>query len=572
MRHPFLPGSNLRVRTASSPGKCLAAALALFALIALSARAAASSWPMVAGPDAMVEAGAQRDGEPPGPPPGVARYAMPQALPGRAGRLVDFHGTVWLFDLALGRWEEGLRNRALTTGDRLSTGPDGRAEVRIGSTELRLGPRTELEFVDIGEDRLVWRLATGNLAWRVRRHEIARESELRAAGVRVSADGPGHYRLDVRNDVVWASAWRGGLRVDSGDQLVTVGAGRRAEFMRPGPGQGTAVTWSAPDRDAFSDWVARDEARDDQLAAAGAGYVSPEMTGAEDLDRHGRWERHPEYGVVWTPLVVAAGWEPFRHGRWIWHARWGWTWTDAAAWGFAPFHYGRWVQWGGRWCWVPGPYLARPVFSPALVAWSGPPGPGVPIGVALYGRHWTPLPPRFAYPPPPRGDATDPRRRVPDPHGAPRSHSPHGSHGQHGPHGPYVRAPAPDERPRPIRPPRSSTPVEPVQSAPALEPVRAPQNPPPPQPLQPPREPAQVAVPARPAPAEGVDRLRRPEPGERAQRGGAGEAAERPRGGDRSNREERQESAAAAAPARPPARARVPEAMPDRPRERQQTM
>ena len=41
-----------------------------------------------------------------------------------------------------------------------------------------------------------------------------------------------------------------------------------------------------------------------------------EMTGAEDLDRYGRWDRHPEYGAVWYPTVVVAGWAPYRYGQW----------------------------------------------------------------------------------------------------------------------------------------------------------------------------------------------------------------------------------------------------------------
>lgn len=511
----------------------------------LKAWAAPAAWPDGQGGAWAAQPGltADAEGEPPGPPPGVVMRAPGSAMPGRAGRLVDFQGAVWFFDVAQGRWEEGLRNRAVTGGDRLSTGADGRAEVRLGSTELRLGPRTELEFVDVGEDRLVWRLSTGSLAWRVRRHEIARESEVRAAGVRVRAEGPGHYRLEVDDAVVWASAWRGSLRVDSGDQLVQVPAGRRAEFMRPGPGSGTVVTWSTPLRDEFADWVARDEVRDAQQASASAAYVSPEMTGIEDLDRHGRWERHPEFGMVWTPLVVAAGWEPFRHGRWVWHVRWGWTWVDAAPWGFAPFHYGRWARWGGRWCWVPGPYLARPVFSPALVAWSGPPRPGVSVsvGVNLHGRHWAPLPPRHVHPPSPRWGVTDdPRRRHPEPHGrvppletpvrlpAPEVHGRipapelHGrvpapeAHGRH----PVTREPhlpAVSTVPT-VRPPRPLTPAEPVEQAP--------------------REAPRAVV-------------------------------ERPRGGDRAHRDQRPDAATIPAPA---ARARVPEAMRDRPRERQQTL
>ena len=544
MRHPITACPVPPARKGAKAGARLAAGLGLLALAALSGHATPSSWPLVPGPGAAVEAEALHEGQPPGPPPGVAGHPSAQSMPGRAGRLVDFQGPVWLFDTAVGRWEEGLRNRALTGGDRLSTGPGGRAEVRIGSTELRLGPRTELEFVDIAEDRLVWRLTTGSLAWRVRRHEIARETELRAASVRVRADSPGHYRVDVDDEVVWTSAWRGSLRVDSGDQLVSVAAGRRAEFMRPGPGRGTAVTWSAPERDAFSDWVARDEARDDQVAVASAAYVSPEMTGAEDLDRHGRWDPHPQYGVVWTPLVVVAGWEPFRHGRWVWHARWGWTWVDAAPWGFAPFHYGRWIQWGGRWSWVPGPYLARPVFSPALVVWQGSAGGGVSVGVTLHGRYWAPLPPRQA-PLPPRY-APWPSRPAPQP----LPPNPRQAH----PSPPHWETPQPRRRPPerpPEQPPRSATPGEVPQPSPV-------------------REAPQVASPSLPAPVDAADRHRRFNPGERPPRGGSPEGAERPRPGARPKGEERQESAAEAAP--PPTRARVPEAMRDRPRDRQQTM
>ena len=35
------------------------------------------------------------------------------------------------------------------------------------------------------------------------------------------------------------------------------------------------------------------------------------MTGVEDLDRNGRWEQNPEYGAVWIPLQVSAGWAPY---------------------------------------------------------------------------------------------------------------------------------------------------------------------------------------------------------------------------------------------------------------------
>jgi hypothetical protein len=121
------------------------------------------------------------------------------------------------------------------------------------------------------------------------------------------------------------------------------------------------------------------------------------MTGAEDLDRYGRWDRHPDYGPLWIPARVSPGWAPYRFGHWTWISPWGWTWVDDAPWGFAPFHYGRWVSWGGRWCWAPGGYVARPVYAPALVAWIG--GSNVSVGITVGSSRpplvgWVPLAPR----------------------------------------------------------------------------------------------------------------------------------------------------------------------------------
>jgi hypothetical protein len=70
--------------------------------------------------------------------PTASLDAAVQVGPQRAGRLSDFQGRVWLFDTEQGQWSEALRNRALTEGDRLSTERGARAEVRVGSTELRL--------------------------------------------------------------------------------------------------------------------------------------------------------------------------------------------------------------------------------------------------------------------------------------------------------------------------------------------------------------------------------------------------------------------------------------------------
>jgi hypothetical protein len=296
--------------------------------------------------------------------------------PGRVGRLADLQGSVYWFDHEQGQWSEAERNLPLTSGDRISTAAQGRAELRVGSSVLRLGSGTELELQLVDDERMVFHLHAGSLAVRLRTREMAEETELLTPEARLLPTRAGHYRLDRLDDRTQAGAWRGTLRVDESPLLVETG--QRLELWRTGRrGERGELRheWANLPDDSFAVWALSEDRRDERTAASR--YVSPEMTGAEDLERHGRWEDHPEYGAFWVPFEVRAGWAPYRYGRWTWVRPWGWTWVDEAPWGFAPFHYGRWVHWRGRWGWLPGSYVARPVYAPALVAWVGGSGPGV---------------------------------------------------------------------------------------------------------------------------------------------------------------------------------------------------
>lgn len=334
----------------------------------------------------------------PGPSAGtvVSTANGPQASdpPGRVGRVADLQGEVQWFDADAGQWQPAERNRPVTHGDRLATAPDARAELRVGSTVLRLAAGTELEVLQLDDRRMVFQLHSGAVALRVRSREVADELELVTGEARLLPLRAGHYRLDRLDDSTRASAWRGAWRVAQAGGL-EVGEGQQLEIWRErGALRTRALAFTD---DAFAAWAQREDARDVQTASQR--HVSPEMTGAEDLDRHGRWDRHPNYGAVWIPISVAPGWAPYRHGRWSWVAPWGWTWIDDAPWGFAPFHYGRWVHWSGRWVWAPGGYVARPVYAPALVAWVGGPGWSVSVNLGSPVVGWVPLGPRDVFHP-----------------------------------------------------------------------------------------------------------------------------------------------------------------------------
>jgi hypothetical protein len=319
--------------------------------------------------------------------------------PGRVGRLAAVQGEVWVYEPEPGEWVAALPNRPFTGGDRLATGNGSSVELRIGSTTLLLGSQAELEALRLDDERMQFRLLRGPLGLLLRSDEVATELELLHPEARFLPRRAGLYRIDRLEGLSEATVTRGELRIDAHNLAMTLYPGQRAAFWRDGALGDTRSQWLGPQLDDFA--LALQTMEQADARSASAMYVPPEMTGVEDLDRHGRWQQHPEFGAVWSPSVIAVEWAPYRYGQWVWLRPWGWTWVDDAPWGFAPFHYGRWLWWGNRWCWAPGPKVPRPAFAPALVGWVGAPHYGaVSGGRPVPATGWLPLGPRDPYRPP----------------------------------------------------------------------------------------------------------------------------------------------------------------------------
>ncbi len=318
--------------------------------------------------------------------------------PGRVGRLADVSGgEAWLYTPDGGEWVRAERNRPLTTGDRLSTDAAARAEIQIGSATVRLDGGSELEVLRIDDEHMRLQLHGGSAAVRLASAESAGEFRLVTGEGEFQARRAGRYRFDRGDGTTNATVNSGELLYEGPFSAQTLYGGQRGEFwLDRGIAQYSIVE---PRHDEFASW---NEARDrEHERSASTRYVSPEMTGVEDLDRHGRWEQDAEFGPLWIPYAVPAGWVPYSVGHWAWVSPWGWTWVDAAPWGFAPFHYGRWVQHRNAWGWAPGRYVRRPVYAPALVAWIGGPNFSVSISTGFAGPAvgWFPLAPREVYVP-----------------------------------------------------------------------------------------------------------------------------------------------------------------------------
>ncbi|MGH9593147.1 MAG: DUF6600 domain-containing protein, partial [Bryobacteraceae bacterium] len=223
-------------------------------------------------------------------------------------------------------------------------------------------------------------LSEGTLTVRLRRLQDGETYEIDTPNVAITLQQPGAYRIDAdpNNQTTTLTVWGGSAEATGGGQTFTVNP--REQAVINGDQQITYNVQGAPGADAWDNWSGgRDRLRDQSMSAH---YVSPEISGYDDLDANGRWASTPDYGQVWYPTTVAAGWAPYQHGHWAWISPWGWTWVDDAPWGFAPFHYGRWANINGAWGWCPGPVSVRPVYAPALVAWVGGGGAGFGAGFA----------------------------------------------------------------------------------------------------------------------------------------------------------------------------------------------
>lgn len=314
--------------------------------------------------------------------------------PGRVGRLSAIEGEVTFRADRQDGGSAAAINWPVGSGAIIDTGRRSRAELWIGSTAYRLDEYGRMEFVAVNDQNVELLLAEGALAVTIRDRDQADDLQILTPRGRVRFLAPGRYRIEVRGPQASVAAQSGSAELIGGYNPVVVNAGEMVNMPENAPVEFA----SAPYGDDFDNWVsARDRRSQAQYTRQ---YVSPHMTGAQDLDAYGDWQQSSDYGAVWYPRYVAADWAPYRYGRWAWVEPWGWTWVDDAPWGFAPFHYGRWVNYGGRWGWAPGSYVARPVYAPALVGWVGNPGWSMTFS---YGTApavgWFPLGPREVYVP-----------------------------------------------------------------------------------------------------------------------------------------------------------------------------
>jgi len=329
----------------------------------------------------------------------AGRAGAQEDPPGRVARLNYIQGSVSYQVAGAQDWVKADPNRPLTTGDNLWADQDSRGEVHIASTAIRLSSMTGISFLTLDDRTVQLQLAQGTMEVHLRHLSPGEAFEVSTPNLALTLTRAGQYV--IQTDPGGASTT---ITVRSGEGQGT--GGGESYDLRPGEQYiftGTEeLTYDAqpaPGMDDFEEWCQSRDEREDNATAAH--YVSRDVDGYYDLDEYGGWEPVADYGTVWFPAGVAVGWAPYRFGHWVYIMPWGWTWVDDAPWGFAPFHYGRWFLVGGRWGWIPGPLVVRPVYAPALVGWvgGGSFSFAVSFGGGFAGVGWFPLGPRDVFVP-----------------------------------------------------------------------------------------------------------------------------------------------------------------------------
>jgi hypothetical protein len=289
----------------------------------------------------------------------------------RIARLSYLEGNVSFQHASENDWSAASVNFPLQPGDRIYTGPNGRAEIEFDDGSVcRLAENTDIELLSLKDDLIQWRIFTGlstltvssNLEFEVDTPAAAFNT-LRMGAYRFDVVEDGSTDAIVRRGELEAANNRFSRRIEPGELL----------HIEPG-GNGYDRMSRYDGRDQWDDWTDR---RDAEVSAyADARYVPSNVTmGASELGRYGRWVSVDSYGSAWVPLHVDTSWSPYSVGRWSYRPRWGWTWVSYEPWGWLPYHYGRWYQHSRYgWCWIPGPAFSFNFWSPGLVAFYEGPG------------------------------------------------------------------------------------------------------------------------------------------------------------------------------------------------------
>src|SRR3954452_13857695 len=126
--------------------------------------------------------------------PGMAQDEDP---PSQAGRLAIVNGTVSIQPAGSQDWGQASLNYPLGPGDRIFTDADGRAEIQVGRTFVRVGPNSDVTFVDFNSQSVTFGAAQGAVHVRTRGLWQGQSLYVQTPSGTSTAEGSADFRVEV---------------------------------------------------------------------------------------------------------------------------------------------------------------------------------------------------------------------------------------------------------------------------------------------------------------------------------------------------------------------------------------
>ena len=117
--------------------------------------------------------------------------------PTRVARLSYATGDLGLMPAGSTNWSAADVNRPLTNGDKLSGGPDARAELDLGNAALRINGQSDIGVLNLNEQIGQFELTQGTLNITVRNLDQGSSYEVDTPTLALVIDQPGTFRVDV---------------------------------------------------------------------------------------------------------------------------------------------------------------------------------------------------------------------------------------------------------------------------------------------------------------------------------------------------------------------------------------
>ncbi|MEO5830623.1 MAG: FecR family protein, partial [Rhodanobacter sp.] len=117
--------------------------------------------------------------------------------PTRVARLSYIGGDLGFLPAGARDWSDARINRPLTSGDKLSSAADTRAELQFDGGTLRINGQTDLGLLDLNDRTAQIELTQGSLSLSVRQLNDGESYEIDTPAVALVVDQPGTFRVDV---------------------------------------------------------------------------------------------------------------------------------------------------------------------------------------------------------------------------------------------------------------------------------------------------------------------------------------------------------------------------------------